>query len=71
MPQLLFCPWTSLFIPFLQNLQGFNQLDPACALLSLGSSHGCKATHEALYVPMPDLGLEGGHSNTVLHHIVS
>ena len=31
--------------------------DLACALLPLGSSHGCKDTYEALSMPMLDLGL--------------
>ena len=52
MPQLTFCSLPLLFIPFLRNLQGFNQPNLAHALLLLGSSHGRKATHEALPVPM-------------------
>ena len=39
--------------------------DPACALLPLGSSHGCKDTHEALSMPMLDLGLKGGYSSVL------
>ena len=39
--------------------------DPACALLLLGSSHGCKDTQEALSMPMLDLGLEGGYSSVL------
>ena len=57
-------PSDLLFVPSLQNLQGCNQPDHARVLLSLGSSHGCKATHEALHVPIPSLGLEGGHKPT-------
>ena len=64
MPRLPFCPLPLLFIRSLQNLQGFNQPDPASALLLLGSSHGRKATHEALPMSMPDLGLKGGHKPT-------
>ena len=55
-------PSDLLFVLSLQNLRGSNQPDPTCALLPLGSSHGCKATHEALPLPIPDLGLEGGHT---------
>ena len=39
--------------------------DSACALLPLGSSHGCKATHEALSMSMLDLTLEGGYSSAL------
>ena len=39
--------------------------DPTCVLLSLGSSHGCKDTHEALSMPMLDLGLKGGYSSVL------
>ena len=55
-----------LFVPILQNLQGFNQPDHARALLPLGSSHGRKATHETLSVSMLGLGLEGGYSSLII-----
>ena len=57
-------PFDMLFVPFLQNLRGSNQPDSARALLPLGSSHGCKATYEALPVLIPGLGLEGGYKPT-------
>ena len=53
-------PWLLYYIP--QDLQGFIQPNLVFALLSFRSSHGCKATHEALHVPIPDLVLKGGHT---------
>ena len=54
-------PFDMLFIPFLHNLRGSNQPDPTNALLLLGYSHGCKATHEALPMSIPSLGPKGGY----------
>ena len=39
--------------------------DPVCAFLPLGSSHGCKDTHEALFMAMLDLGHEGSYSSVL------
>ena len=55
-------PLTLHLIPSYKISDTFIQLDHACALLLLRSSHGCKATHEALHMPIPDLGLEGDHT---------
>ena len=65
------CPLTLHLIPSYRISETFIQLDHACALLLLRSSHGCKATHEALHIPIPDLGLEEGHTKLVRETINS
>ena len=56
--KLHFCPLTFLLIPPCKIFETSIQPDPVCTLLSFGSSHGCKATHEAFL--LPGLGLKGG-----------
>ena len=59
-PQLHFCPLTSLFIPPCRILEPSVWIDPTFSLLLSRSSHGCKATHEALHMLFNNLGFERG-----------
>ena len=59
MSKLPFYPLNLLLIPSYKISETSIQHDHVRVLLPQWSSHGCKATHEALHVPIPDLGFEG------------
>ena len=59
--QLPFSPLTFLFIPPCKIPKASIHTYLVFSLLPYRSSHGCKATHEALHVPLIGLGLKGGY----------